>query len=127
MGARRFVVSLSTSCLDSGQCHWVPCLIRRLLPQAPVPKEPWEGVWNSTVPGKVCFQVDQSAVSRSRRKRDIWPVDDDQQSEDCLVLDVHTPKVRNAKRGKAAPGKSKDHSNPSPSLCPLRRCVSDGA
>lgn len=60
---------------------------------AAVPKGPWEGVRDASAPGNICIQVESSKMAVGRRRRDMLAADMSTQSEDCLVLDVHTPKV----------------------------------
>ncbi|KAK3926489.1 Carboxylesterase 3B [Frankliniella fusca] len=62
---------------------------------APVPKKPWTGVRDASTPGNICMQVDASSLLglRARRPRASAA---QTQSEDCLVLDVHTPQVNSS-------------------------------
>jgi carboxylesterase type B len=56
--------------------------------QDPVPPKPWTGIWNASLPGSMCLQY----------KR-LIPLTDDQDpivgEEDCLFINVYTPKVTN--------------------------------
>ncbi|KAJ8955012.1 hypothetical protein NQ318_000444 [Aromia moschata] len=44
--------------------------------QAPLPVEPWDGIWDATYERNICYQV---------------TLDTDSESEDCLIINVYTP------------------------------------
>lgn len=55
--------------------------------QEPVPPKPWQGVWNATQPGAICLQC-RRLPPRMYNTTD--PIIGD---EDCLFLNIYTPKV----------------------------------
>jgi len=61
--------------------------ICHLLMQEPVPPKPWQGVWNATQPGAMCLQC-RRLPPRMYNTTD--PITGD---EDCLFLNIYTPKV----------------------------------
>jgi len=61
--------------------------ICHLIMQEPVPPKPWQGVWNATQPGAICLQC-RRLPPRMYNTTD--PIIGD---EDCLFLNIYTPKV----------------------------------
>ncbi|CAL8134358.1 unnamed protein product [Orchesella dallaii] len=51
--------------------------------RAPVPKKPWEGIWDATFPSSMCLQSSPFAGSQDRLRG----------KEDCLQLDIYTPNI----------------------------------
>jgi carboxylesterase type B len=54
--------------------------------QDPVPPKPWTGIWNASLPGSMCLQYNKA----------ISFIDDHDPlvgDEDCLFINVYTPKV----------------------------------
>lgn len=47
----------------------------------PVPRKPWEGIWQAKSPSPFCIQTSVALMGNIRGQ------------EDCLYLDVHTPRV----------------------------------
>ncbi|CAL8134364.1 unnamed protein product [Orchesella dallaii] len=51
--------------------------------RAPVPKKPWEGIWDATFPSSMCLQFTPLAGGQDLIRG----------KEDCLQLDIYTPKI----------------------------------
>ncbi|CAL8134370.1 unnamed protein product [Orchesella dallaii] len=51
--------------------------------RAPLPKKPWEGIWDATFPSSMCLQSTPLASSLDRIRG----------KEDCLQLDIYTPNI----------------------------------